>query len=124
MRSEGLPEIPAAAKLADRVWFAAHSGRKLRIRPPIGDEYREIFRTFGMHEEGRRRVIVCRLPGWQMRRHNVDFARVAMLLYADETVEDTDEVLAPILDELMREAVAGYEIPPRWPANVDWGAMT
>ena len=30
--------------------------------------------------------------------------RIPYLLFGDETVEDTDEILAPIVDRLMKEA--------------------
>jgi hypothetical protein len=99
------PPIPAAAKLADRVFFKEHEGRKLRIREPIEDEYLAEFRSqFGAHDETRRRVIVAKLPAGVGNRYMVDFMRIPFLLFADETVEDTDEILRPILDRIMREA--------------------
>jgi len=102
------PPIPAAAKLSDRAFFGEHRDRKYRIRPPAGDEYLREFRGFGMHDETRRRVIVFRLPSGMAKRHNVDFGRVPFLLFADETVEDTDEILRPILHEIMQNAAAAY----------------
>ena len=103
-----LPRIPAEAKLADRLFFNLNRDRKLRLRRPIGDEYQREFRQFGLHEERRRRVIVARVPDHMMQRHGIDFIRVPFLMFADETVEDTDAVLAPILDEMMRDAAEGY----------------
>ena len=58
--------------------------------------------------ESRRRVIVSRVDPGMARRHNIDFLRIPFLLFADETVEDTDEMLGPILAEIMRDAAAGY----------------
>jgi hypothetical protein len=104
----GNPVIPAAAKLADKVFFSEHRDRKLRIREPIEAEYQREFRGFGMHDESRRRVIVSRVAPNMARRHNIDYMRIPFLLFGDETVEDTDEVLHPILDEIMRDAAAGY----------------
>jgi hypothetical protein len=98
------PFIPATARMADRIWFKEHPARKMRLRPPIDDEYETEFRGFGMHAKDRRRIIVFRISTGAGRRHNVDFARVAFLLFADETVEDTDEIIGPILGQLMREA--------------------
>jgi len=106
--TELAPAIPAAAKLADRIWFKEREGRKLRIRLPVGDEYHREFLSFGMHDADRRRVIVGRVPAGMAKRYNVDFMRIPFLLFADETVEDTDEVLKPILDELMRRAASDY----------------
>lgn len=100
-----LPAIPAAAKLADRAFFKEHGDRKLRIRLPIDVKYQQEFRGFGPHPEGRRRVIVARIAG-MAKRHNIDFMRIPFLLFADETVEDRDDILAPILDQIMRDAKA------------------
>ena len=109
----GNPVIPADAQFADRVFFKEHTDRKLRIREPIGVEYQREFRGFGMHEENRRRVIVSRVAPSMAKRHNIDFMRIPFLLFADETVEDTDEVLRPILDQIMREAAEGYGMKRR-----------
>lgn len=103
-----VPPIPAAARLADRGFFRDHADRKLRIREPIEGEYQTEFRQFGMHDETRRRVIVSRVPSGAAKRHNIDFMRIPFLLFGDEAVEDTDEILRPILDEIMRDAAAGY----------------
>jgi hypothetical protein len=98
------PPITAEAVLIDRMWFGEHKGRKLRIRAPIDGEYVAEFRQFGLHEMARRRVIVAAIPERLARRHGVDYMRIPFLLFADETVEDTDEVLAPILDRIMKDA--------------------
>ena len=99
-----VPVIPAEAKLDDRVFFSSHKDRRLRIRLPKGDEYLQEFRGLGDHREDRRRVIVSRIPVNQMRRYNIDFMRIPFLLFADETVEDRDDILAPILHEIMEAA--------------------
>lgn len=112
-RTELPPAIPPEAKLADRLFFGEHRDRKLHLRKPFVGEYTNEFRQFGFHEEDRRRVIVSRIPANQARRHNIDFMRIPFLLFADETVEDTDEVLAPIFDEIMRDAAAGYGMQRR-----------
>jgi len=96
--------VPADAKLADRVFFSQHRDRQLRIRPPFAGEYLQEFRSLGFHAEDRRRIIVSRIPAGQAKRHNVDFLRVAFLLFADETVEDRDDILRPILHEIMVDA--------------------
>ena len=99
-----VPDIPAVAQLADRVFFKEHPTRRMRIRAPFPNEYTVEFRQFGMHEEDRRRIIVSRIPAGMSKRHHVDFMRIPFLLFADETVEDTDEILAPILHQMMLEA--------------------
>lgn len=112
MRTD-LPRIPAEAKLADKLFFNLNRDRNLRLRRPIDDEYQREYRQFGLHEERRRRVIVARVPYHMMQRHNIDFIRVPFVMFADETVEDTDAVLAPILDEMMRDAAEGYGMKRR-----------
>ena len=98
------PPIPAQAKLADRIFFKQHADRRLRIRPPIDNEYLTEFRNLGYHELHRRRVIVFKIPPGLSKRHNVDYGRIPFILFADETVEDRDDVLHPILDRIMKEA--------------------
>ena len=106
-RQSQIPTIPAEAKLDDRAFFGQHKDRKFRLREPFPGEYTVEFRQFGMHNEDRRRIIVARIAANMARRHNLDYMRIPFLLFADETVEDTDEVLAPILDKIMRDAAAG-----------------
>ena len=97
----------------DLVAAARRAGRKAAMRTDRKPVERREFRGFGMHDETRRRVIVSRVAAGMARRHNIDFMRIPFLLFADETVEDTDEVLAPILDTIMREAAEGYGMKRR-----------
>lgn len=94
--------------MADRVFFREHPERRFHIRPPFGDEYRQEFRQFWMHDEDRRRIIVFKIAAGLAKRHMVDYGRVAFLAFADETIEDTDEVVGPILAEIMGEAAQAY----------------
>ena len=111
--TEPAPVIPAAAKLSDMAFFKQHRTRRYRLREPIGDEYVREFCQFGMHSESRRRVIVARISANQARRHNIDFMRIPFLLFADESVEDTDAVIGPVLSEIMGNAAAGYGMKRR-----------
>jgi hypothetical protein len=108
----GAPPIPAAAKLADKMFFGEYPDRKFRLREPIGDEYEREFIQLGMHEKHRRRIIVFRIAAGLAKRHGVDFGRIPFLLFADETVEDTDAVIGPILREIMGEAAKAYGMEP------------
>lgn len=107
-RVSQIPAIPAAAKLDDRAFFGEHKDRRFRLREPFPGEYTAEFRQFGMHNEDRRRIIVARVAANMARRHNIDFMRIPFLLFADETVEDTDQIIAPILDKIMQDAAEGY----------------
>lgn len=102
------PPVPAEAKMADRVFFKEHPERRFHIRLPIGDEYRQEFRQFGLHAEDRRRIIVFRVAAGMAKRHMIDFGRLAFLAFADETIEDTDEIVKPIADQIMADAAKAY----------------
>lgn len=81
----------------DRRFFMTHQRRKARIRFPNSGEYEAEFLTLGPHNHDRRRILVFR------SRNNM-IVPVPFLLHADETVEDTDEILLPILKEMMERA--------------------
>lgn len=91
----------------DIMFFLDHPDRHVRIRRPLpAHEHEEEFRALGDHNRDRRRIIVFRGFGARL-------PRIPFLLAADETVEDTDEVLLPILKELIEDAARSYgmEIP-------------
>lgn len=97
----------------DAQFFADHPDRNLRIREPAEGESEAEFRTLGPHDLSRRRIIVSRIPNNRRARRmassaGVDFMRIPFLLFADETVEDTDDILAPILREIMQNAAKDY----------------
>lgn len=87
----------------DKRFFAQHSDRYCHIRKPYAGECDAEFLTLGYHEKDRRRIILWRMPS-DNRYYNPDrpqISKIPFLLFADETVEDTDEVLRPIVHELM-----------------------
>jgi hypothetical protein len=103
----------------DAQFFADHPDRRARIRLPtkefaknhqravgLVDEMEAEFRTLGDHNRDRRRVLVWRVPEGNpfydpARR---PLLKIPFLLFADETVEDQDAVLLPILHEIMVNA--------------------
>src|SRR5690242_18675397 len=104
--------------MTDEQFFATHPTRRARIRPPVKtlevtkqraahyvDECESLFRTLGDHKKDRRRIILWRVPEGNPYYDPVNppFLKIPFLLYADETVEDTDEILLPIIAELMNE---------------------
>jgi hypothetical protein len=100
----------------DAQFFLAHPDRKFHIREPgkdmvvdqqrrahVVDECEREFRSLGEHKRERRRIVLCRadhrgnlLPGGRV-------LKIPFLLFADETVEDRDDVLAPIVFQMMFE---------------------
>ena len=90
--------------LADEQWFRDHKDRECRIRLPEPGEKESDFRTLGYHQANRRRIIVVRAHGALAKNLGIKVMRIPYLLFADETVEDTDQILAPIVHRVMQEA--------------------
>lgn len=92
--------------LNDEQFFAAFPERQTRIRLP--DPYNEMHREFhglGDHPAHRRRILL-----WKVPKENPSFdpkrpqiLKIPFLAFADETIENTDDVLIPILHTLMSE---------------------
>jgi hypothetical protein len=94
-------------KTNDDAWFEDHQDRNFRIRVPerhakrvTETEYEREFRSLGDHKRDRRRIIVARNPSPLGPR----LMPIPFLLFADETVEDRDDILGPIFHEIMKEA--------------------
>jgi hypothetical protein len=100
----------------DKQFFAQHPDRYAHIRMPrkvlakdnqravrYVDENETEFRSLGDHDHSRRRIILWRVPrdNYFYNPDNPQVLKIPFLLYADETVEDTDPVLLPIIHELM-----------------------
>jgi len=100
----------------DIQFFKDHPDRKARIRLPQKqthidqqravrylDEQELAFRQLGPHDVKRRRIIVYRVPADHPEYAN-HLMQIPFLLFADETVEDRDDVLLPVVHQLMMEA--------------------
>ena len=105
--------------MTDEQFFAAFPDRRCRIRPPEKrmeidkqravrylDECELEFRSLGPHEKQRRRIIVCRVPEGNPWYDPVQrkLLKIPFLLFGDETVEDNDATLMPILHGIMENA--------------------
>lgn len=100
----------------DAQFFQQHKSRQARIRLPAKQPYRDQqravryldedelqFRSMGPHDIRRRRIIAWRTPTDHPTHPNT-ILRIPFLAFADETIEDTDAVLLPILAEIMKDA--------------------
>jgi hypothetical protein len=101
----------------DAQFFAQHPDRRARIRLPDGqrpvrDAQRAVrylseceleFRSLGPHYRNRRRIIAWRTKADHPTHPNT-IIKIPFLAFADETIEDRDDVLLPILDGIMRDA--------------------
>lgn len=102
-------------------FFFQHPDRKTHIRAPrmadeiVIDEQRAAsyagelereFRTLGPHKRDRRRVVLWRVPPDNPFYDPAKPAilKIPFLLFADETVEDRDDILLPILHQIMLDA--------------------
>ena len=108
-----------AADQDDIRFFFQHPDRKAHIRAPkmapeidearaahmVGELERE-FRTLGTHKRDRRRIILWRVPSdnpfYDSAKPSI--LKIPFLLLSDETVEDRDDILLPILHEIMTSA--------------------
>lgn len=108
--------------MTDEQFFAIFPDRQTRIRKPaltlvsnkqraIGyvDECEREFRSLGAHNKDRRRILLYRLP-----KDNIHYdpdkpqiLKIPFLLFGDETVEDRDDILLPIIHEIMENALHG-----------------
>jgi len=103
----------------DAQFFAAHPDRHARIRLPgrvlakspqravyYRDECEGEFWSLGEHDKTRRRILVWRVPkdSPYYAAQKQPLLPIPFLAYADETIEDTDEVLLPLIHEIMLDA--------------------
>ena len=89
---------------SDREYFAAHPDRKTHIRKCYLGECEAEFQTLGYHERDRRRILLTRVDYERKFLPDNKVLKVPFLLFGDESVEDTDVILLPILEEIMVEA--------------------
>ena len=106
----------------DVQFFKQHPDRRARIRVPgkvayknkqravqILDESEIEFRSLGPHHFSRRRIVVYRTPS-DHPSHPNHLIKIPFLLYADETVEDRDDILMPLVHQVMeRERKKGMQ---------------
>ena len=92
----------------DVCFFFAHPDRQAHIRSPFGDEMKGEFWAIGDHDRNRRRVLLWWVPQ-DNPYYSTDrsFLKIPFLLFSDETVEDRDDVLLPILHAVMSTAKEG-----------------
>lgn len=105
--------------MTDEQFFATYPDRQARIRNPerqqavtsqwgimFVDECGGEFFSLGAHARDRRRIILWRVPAdspWYDPAKPA-VLKIPFLAYADETIEDRDDILLPIIHEIMTEA--------------------
>ena len=91
---------------SDRHFFAQHPDRQARIRLPYAGESDGEFWQLGEHNRARRRILLWRVPRDNPHYHQLKqpLLKIPFLAFADETIEDTDEVLLPLIHDIMLNA--------------------
>jgi len=104
---------------SDAQWFSSYPNRQSHIRKPTMiletnsqrgtryvDECAGEFFSLGDHNKDRRRILLWKVPKdnifYDPRKPQI--LKIPFLLNSDETVEDRDDILLPILQEIMMDA--------------------
>ena len=89
---------------SDKGFFLSYPSRKVHIRNAYKDECRGEFWSLGPHDKSRRRILLCRVDHEGNFLDNDRIMKIPFLAFGPETIEDTDEVLIPIIKQIMAEA--------------------
>lgn len=106
----------------DQQFFIDHPDRRAHIRLPVPkrvidrqrairyeDECAGEFFSLGEHKKERRRILLWRVPEnnpyYDSQKQPI--LKIPFLAFADETIEDRDDILLPIIRTIMEEAARG-----------------
>jgi hypothetical protein len=91
---------------SDKGFFAAHPDRQAHIRLPYKGESEGEFWNLGEHKRERRRILLWRVPmdNPYYNQLREPLLKIPFLLFSDESVEDNDVVLLPIIHQIMEQA--------------------
>ena len=101
----------ALAKLWERTdgtYFRRYPDRRYHIRNAYKSECAGEFWALGPHDENRRRIILCRVDAEQeqlLYNGKAVVQKIPFLAFADESIEDSDDVLFPIVRDIMADAL-------------------
>ena len=93
---------------ADGTYFRRFPDRRYHIRNAYEGECAGEFWSLGPHNKNRRRIILCRVGAEQEQLVYNDksiVGKIPFLAFADESIEDTDDVLFPIVRDIMADAL-------------------
>lgn len=94
----------------DAGFFADHPDRQAHIRLPVTGETRGEFWKLGTHDPSRRRILLWRVPkdNPYYQQGKQPLLKIPFLAFADEEIADRDDILLPIIHEIMRGAAQHY----------------
>lgn len=96
--------LAALYEKSDMLFFQYHRDRKVHIRQSYDGECEDQFRTLGFHKRGRRRILLLRADFEGKPFPDYKMMKIPFIAFADETIEDTDAVLLPIIRDIMYDA--------------------
>ena len=90
---------------SDKQFFVRNPARMAHIRLPYGGECSGEFWSMGDHQRTRRRILIWRIPkdSPYYDAEKQPILKIPMLTLEGEEIADTDEVLVPLIDTIMRE---------------------
>lgn len=89
---------------SDKNFFKAHPDRLAHIRLPYRDECAGEYWSLGDHVRTRRRILLCRADAQNRLLPDGKIIKIPFLAFSDETIEDTDSILLPLVQEIMQGA--------------------
>ena len=90
---------------SDKMFFENHRERQTHIRLPFQGEAAGEFFSLGDHQRTRRRILIWRVPRDSPYYDPIKqpILKIPFLTFEDEVVDDTDDVLLPIIATIMQE---------------------
>lgn len=96
---------------SDKNFFKQHPDRSAHIRLPYLDECAGEFWSLGDHQRTRRRILLCRVDHQGRKLPDGKILKIPFLAFSDETIADRDDVLLPVLQEIMQDALKQHGRP-------------
>lgn len=89
---------------SDKNFFKTHPDRLAHIRLPYAEECAGEFWSLGDHQRTRRRILLCRADAQGKRLSDGRIMKIPFLAFADETIEDRDDILLPLVQQIIATA--------------------
>lgn len=93
---------------SDKMFFEKNADRMTHIRLPFKGESEGEFFSLGEHSKTQRRILLWRVsadsPYYDPVRQPL--MKIPFLTFFEEVVEDTDEVLLPLIETIMQEQLS------------------
>lgn len=91
---------------SDKAFFQRNPDRQAHIRLPYRDECHAEFWSLGDHKRTQRRILLWRVSpdNPYAKQIKEPILKLPTLAYIDENIEDHDDILLPIIHEIMQAA--------------------